>query len=102
MVWLLLILAIGFLAGVALRFARSPNPDPLAKLGLYGVDAIAQISAVEAQDNAPNVQIDYHVSGHDYRRTVPWPADRALPELGTQVPIRYLPDQPGLSRLRLS
>jgi hypothetical protein len=84
---------------VALQLLRSPNRNPLAQLPEQGVNTEAQVLAIEAVGDASNVVVEYHVGGTRFERSVPLPAGYPEPAIGAQVRIRYLPNNPGLSRL---
>ena len=100
----LMLLALGafaalFLVGTLITFWKSPNRNPLADLASKGVPTDATVVALEPDGDAPNVTVQYQVAGQDYRRSVPWPSSTDLPAIGASVRIRYLPGEPGLSRL---
>lgn len=95
---IVLALAVAFALGTALTFLRSPTQNPLAELSTRGKRAKAKIIAVEGSGDALSVQIDYHIDGHNYQRTVPWQGAE-LPEVDSEVDILYLPESPGLSRI---
>jgi hypothetical protein len=101
---LILLLAGGFLLAAAMRLRNSKNVNPLAQLELHGVLVQAQVVGLEPHPLAPNVDVEYGVddgASTILRRTLPWPAHVPLPELGSAVRVRYLPEHPGLSRLWL-
>jgi hypothetical protein len=88
-----------FLIGTAMSFWRSPNINPLADLAKIGVMSDAIIEALEPDGDEPNVVIRYAVASQSYKRTVPWKPNLPLPEIGQTVQVRYLPNDPGLSRI---
>lgn len=88
-----------FLLGVAMRVWRSPNKNPLAELPSLGVNTDATVIGLEPDGDEPNVLLRYDAEGQTLQRSLPWPPDQPLPELGAQLTVRYLPGNPGLSRL---
>jgi hypothetical protein len=89
---------IAFAAGTASTLWRSPNHNPLADLQRKGLRTQATIMEFQDDAIAPNVVVQYQVNGQHYTRSIPWSGSEP-PALGTQVPVKYLPDTPGLSRL---
>jgi hypothetical protein len=88
-----------FLIGTAMTFWRSPNANPLADLEKTGITTQAIIAELEPDGDEPNVLIHYTVESQSYKRSVPWKTNLALPEIGQMVKVRYLPNDPGLSRI---
>ena len=95
----ILLIVVGFAAGAAFKLLRSPNENPLAELASSGQNTHAVVTGLEPDGDQPNVIVQYQVNGADFSRSLPWPVDTPLPELGTSVEVRYLPGNPGLSRL---
>ena len=99
MMFLFFAICVAFLLGVAMRVWRSPNKNPLAQLASLGVNTTALVVDLEPDDVQPNVVLRYDAEGQTLQRSLPWPPDQPLPEIGTQLQVRYLPGNPGLSRL---
>ena len=97
--FIILISCAGFALGAALRVWRSPNTDPYANLARDGQNVNAQIIEIEHSDAWFNVVVRYKVAQTQYTRTLPWPSMNAKPALDTWIDIRYLPTNPGLSRV---
>ena len=97
--FIILISCAGFALGAALRVWRSPNTDPYANLARDGKNVSAQITEIEHSGAWFNVVVQYHVAEKQYTRTLPWPSMNAKPVLGAALDIRYLPTNPGLSRV---
>jgi polyferredoxin len=95
----IVLVAIAFVIGTAMTFARSPNRDPLAALNSTGIETQAVVQAIEDDGDEPNILVQYQVDEKVYTRSIPWPPNKARPTIGENVTIRYLPKQPGLSRL---
>jgi hypothetical protein len=95
----ILLIAIAFIVGVALTVMRSPNRNPLEALNATGLETSALVTAIEDDGDEPNIVVEYVISDQKYSRSIPWPPNRARPNVGDAVRIRYLPTQPGLSRL---
>jgi hypothetical protein len=96
---IIVVTAVLFIAGMTSSFWRSPNSNPLARLAQDGIETNAKVVALEPDGDEPNITVEYQVSGTDYKRSVPWKPNAPLPEIGANVRLRYLPTQPGLSRL---
>jgi hypothetical protein len=88
-----------FLLGVAMRVWRSPNQNPLAQLATLGINTEATVVDLEPDGDEPNVVLRYEAEGQVLTRSLPWPPNKALPEIGAPIEVRYLPGNPGLSRL---
>lgn len=88
-----------FLLGVAMRLWRSPNQNPLSQLASLGVTIDGSVVDLEPDGDAPNVVLRYEAEGQVFTRSLPWPPDKELPEIGALLQVRYLPGNPGLSRL---
>ena len=96
---LILISCAGFALGAALRLWRSPNTDPYANLARDGQNLTAIIREIEESGAWFNVVVHYEVAGTQYRRTLAWPSMNVKPALGSTITLRYLPTNPGLSRV---
>ena len=96
---LILISCAGFALGAALRLWRSPNTDPYANLARDGQNVDAKIVDIEESGAWFNIVVQYDVASAQYRRTLAWPSMNVKPELGTTITLRYLPTNPGLSRV---
>jgi hypothetical protein len=97
--FIILISCAGFALGAALRLWRSPNTDPYANLARDGQNVDAKIVDIEESGAWFNIVVQYEVASTPYTRTLAWPSMNAKPALGATIELRYLPTNPGLSRL---
>ncbi len=104
MVMIIVLVCIAFVAGMASTFARSPSKNPLAELQIRGQTTQAAVLSIQRASSGVDVEIEYVVNGIAFRRVVPWPGDEQTPPplIGSQVLVRYLPNDPGASRIERS
>jgi hypothetical protein len=96
---LILFAAIGYAASMAVNLLRAKHRNPLADLERDGLRIEAEVIELEPDGDEPNIVVRYQVNAQSFRRSLPFPPDQPLPELGSKLSIRYLPSSPGLSRL---
>ncbi len=98
---LLAVIAIAalFLVGTAMTFWRSPNFNPIVELEKTGIVTDAIVEDLEPDGDQPNVVIHYTVASQSYTRSVPWRPNLPMPKIGQSLKVRYLPTDPGLSRI---
>jgi hypothetical protein len=103
-VMIIVLVCIAFVVGLASSFARSPSRNPLAELSIRGQTAQASVLSIQRSSAGVDVEIEYVVNGTAFRRVVPWPGDEQSPPpmIGSQVTVRYLPNDPGASRIERS
>ena len=97
--FIILLSCAGFALGAAIRLWRSPNTDPYANLARDGQNLTAIIREIEESGAWYNVVVHYEVARTQYRRTLAWPSVNAKPSIGATIKLRYLPTNPGLSRV---